>query len=99
MQPGVASCQRCGLVLAWLRSREWVPDVHVPRLALGRACPACARGTRRRRSPVWLKPWRTLSLERCSWRQCDTCGWEGAAIHGRRGTRRRTMSRGFAEAE
>ncbi|HEX2202465.1 MAG TPA: hypothetical protein VHG91_04180 [Longimicrobium sp.] len=78
------SCPRCGWSFPWYRSRRWKPDFsHALGLAVGKRCPRCDRPTTRRRSPLWLKPLRVVSLHRCSYRTCDGCGWRGAAFHGR----------------
>lgn len=83
------SCPRCGFTLPYWRSRKWRVQYRGAGIALGKACPRCGRGTTRERTPLLLKPLRTLLGARSSYRHC-TCGWSGVAFHAPTPRRRRS---------
>ncbi|HYH80130.1 MAG TPA: hypothetical protein VEX86_10035 [Longimicrobium sp.] len=74
------NCPRCGYSLPYWRSRRWRVRYEGGGVTVGKKCPWCGRTTRRQRTPLLLKPMRSLSGQRCSYRTCN-CGWSGIAFH------------------
>ncbi|HEX5724108.1 MAG TPA: hypothetical protein VFX98_01510 [Longimicrobiaceae bacterium] len=80
--PTTLRCPRCNWSWPYYRSRRWRRGgLGVPGIRFGKRCRHCGERTSRQRTPLWLKPLRTLTGQRCSLRRCLGCHWRGIAFH------------------